>query len=184
MFGQGATYDAIEGRFRRYRKIADELRSEAQARGVDISRAGAVPRTPRGPRSRVSKPTPSSSSSKRGRKLDFDKEDMLESPTKGKGKTTTNATAAEKSDVICLDVAKSPISQPEAETKNIKAEAEARFLPLTSPSSFSWPTVKCEKQDDMGLDIESVAHADFSNKVKTEPCMSVICGDEDSDGTA
>ncbi|OGM45708.1 hypothetical protein ABOM_005404 [Aspergillus bombycis] len=73
VFGQGATYDSIEGRFRRYRKIADELRDEAHGRGItDIPRyagrnhasggsAASTPRTPRGPRGGITKSTPSSS---------------------------------------------------------------------------------------------------------------------------
>lgn len=63
VYGQGATYDAIEGRFRCYRKMADDLRAEAQARGVSMNQAGSAPRTPRGPRSR---PTPSSSAKGKG----------------------------------------------------------------------------------------------------------------------
>ncbi|KAE8341216.1 hypothetical protein BDV24DRAFT_163643 [Aspergillus arachidicola] len=74
-FGQGATYDSIEGRFRRYRKIADELRDEAHSRGItDIPRnagrnytagrsATSTPRTPRGTRG-ITKSTPSSSRSR------------------------------------------------------------------------------------------------------------------------
>ncbi|QRD87915.1 hypothetical protein F9C07_897 [Aspergillus flavus] len=74
-FGQGSTYDSIEGRFRRYRKIADELRDEAHSRGItDIPRnagrnytsgrsATSTPRTPRGPRG-ITKSTPSSSRSR------------------------------------------------------------------------------------------------------------------------
>ncbi|KAE8368819.1 hypothetical protein BDV27DRAFT_153643 [Aspergillus caelatus] len=73
IFGQGATYDSIEGRFRRYRKIADELRDEAHGRGIsDIPRnagrsytsgksATSTPRTPRGRRGGITKSTPSSS---------------------------------------------------------------------------------------------------------------------------
>lgn len=55
MFGQGASYDAFEKRFRHYRKVADEPRGEAQARGVDIG----APRTPRVPRGRATKSTSS-----------------------------------------------------------------------------------------------------------------------------
>ena len=178
MFGQGASYDSVEHQFRRFRKLADEMKAEAQARGVDISRAGAVPRTPRGPRNRVSKSTPSSSSSKRGKKFDFDKEDVLDSPSKGKGK----AAAAGNSNVICLSP-EPPFSKPEAATEGIKAEAGARFLPLTPPAHSSLPPVKREQQDTIDLDAESVAPADYSVKVKTESGMSVICDDEDSDGT-
>lgn len=184
MFGQGATYDAIEGRFRRYRKIADELRSEAHARGVDVSRAGAVPRTPRGPRSRVSKSTPSSSSSKRYTKLDFDKEDVPDSPSKGKGKPITTAAATEMSNVISLDDGTPglPISNSEAAAQGVKTEAGTRFLPLTSPFPPTFPPVKREKRESIDLGVESVAG--FPVKVKTEPGMSAICDDEDSDGNA
>lgn len=45
---------------RRYRKISDDLRSEAQARGVDIG-------APRGPRGRAAKATPSSSANGKGK---------------------------------------------------------------------------------------------------------------------
>lgn len=182
MFGQGATYDAIEGRFRRYRKIADELRVEAQARGVDVSRAGAVPRTPRGPRNRVSKSTPSSSSSMSGKKLDFSKEDAMTSPSKGKGKgkgkATTNDTVAGNSDVICLDDG-SHLPKPEAGAERMKTEPTAQFLPLTSPSLSTLPAFKHEQQD-KDFDAESVTPVSSPVKVKAERHLSVFCVDEDS----
>ncbi|KAE8356625.1 hypothetical protein BDV28DRAFT_144950 [Aspergillus coremiiformis] len=75
IFSQGATFDSIEGRFRRYRKMADELKDEAYSRGiVDIPRnvgrtpsgsAASTPRTPRGPRGGITKRTPSSSRNKK-----------------------------------------------------------------------------------------------------------------------
>ncbi|EAW08474.1 uncharacterized protein ACLA_032090 [Aspergillus clavatus NRRL 1] len=75
LFGQGATYDAIEGRFRRYRKMADELRSSALSRGITelprgrngTASASSTPRTPRGPRGGITKPG-SASSTGRSRK--------------------------------------------------------------------------------------------------------------------
>ncbi|KAL2001446.1 hypothetical protein VTN02DRAFT_1762 [Thermoascus thermophilus] len=78
MYGRGATYDAIEGRFRNYRKLAEELRSEATARGVTTvprssGRSGTggaaprTPRTPRGPRNGVTK-TPGSTPSRSGKR--------------------------------------------------------------------------------------------------------------------
>ncbi|KAB8265653.1 hypothetical protein BDV32DRAFT_144174 [Aspergillus pseudonomiae] len=90
VFGQGATYDSIEGRFRRYRKIADELRDEAHSRGItDIPRyagrnhasggsSASTPRTPRGPRGGITKSTPSSSRSRNYR--------HTQTPTKRKTK--------------------------------------------------------------------------------------------------
>ncbi|KAL4890507.1 hypothetical protein BDV59DRAFT_204222 [Aspergillus ambiguus] len=50
-FGQGATYDAIEGRFRRYRKMAEDLKADARRRGI----TNIPPRTPRAPRSNRTK---------------------------------------------------------------------------------------------------------------------------------
>ncbi|KAL2004826.1 hypothetical protein VTN00DRAFT_3099 [Thermoascus crustaceus] len=77
MFGRGATYDSIEGRFRSYRKIAEELKSEATARGVTTvprptrdgvnGAAPRTPRTPRGPRNGVTK-TPGSIPSRSGKR--------------------------------------------------------------------------------------------------------------------
>ncbi|KAF9886626.1 hypothetical protein FE257_011266 [Aspergillus nanangensis] len=71
MFGQEATYDAIEGRFRRYRKMAEDLKAEASSQGVtDLSRGrgsnstGSTPRTPRGPRGGITKPGSSGRSRK------------------------------------------------------------------------------------------------------------------------
>ncbi|RAH67034.1 uncharacterized protein BO66DRAFT_355544 [Aspergillus aculeatinus CBS 121060] len=75
-FGQGASYDSIEGRFRKWRKMADELRGELDSRGINFTELRArnsssgilTPRTPRGPRNGVTKasqPTPSSSRARR-----------------------------------------------------------------------------------------------------------------------
>ncbi|KAF7118533.1 hypothetical protein CNMCM5793_008063 [Aspergillus hiratsukae] len=87
LFGQGATYDAIEGRFRRYRKMADEVKADALNRvitelprgrnGATGSSSG-TPRTPRGPRGGITKP--SSSTSGRSRKGNVSQ--VLSTPTK------------------------------------------------------------------------------------------------------
>ncbi|KAI9931486.1 hypothetical protein ASPWEDRAFT_169669 [Aspergillus wentii DTO 134E9] len=103
MFGQDATYDAVEGRFRRYRKMADDLRSDARTRGIAIdapsrSRAAATPRTPRTPRTggRVSKP---SSLSLKGKEKGKDGlETALTTPTKSGKKNGMSPF-----DAICLD---------------------------------------------------------------------------------
>lgn len=80
LFDQGATFDALEGRFRRYRKMADELKADAYNRGItdiphNVGRNSSVsgrngnttPRTPRGPRGGISTSvnTPSSSSKRK-----------------------------------------------------------------------------------------------------------------------
>ncbi|RAH62089.1 hypothetical protein BO85DRAFT_516635 [Aspergillus piperis CBS 112811] len=76
-FGQGATYDAIQNRFRKVHSFADQLRQEAIERGVtDLpvakarkstigSIASPAPRTPRMGRNGIQKPVSSSSSRKR-----------------------------------------------------------------------------------------------------------------------
>lgn len=50
-FGQDATYDAIKGQLRHYRRLAEDLCREAEANGVEIPRgrnsAQGTPRTPR-----------------------------------------------------------------------------------------------------------------------------------------
>ncbi|GAD97992.1 hypothetical protein NFIA_022310 [Paecilomyces variotii No. 5] len=71
MYGRGASYDSIEGQFRKYRKQAEQLKTEASANGVTLPPRGrgngGTPRTPRGPRGArngVTKSTPSSSKGK------------------------------------------------------------------------------------------------------------------------
>ncbi|KAE8381072.1 hypothetical protein BDV26DRAFT_289774 [Aspergillus bertholletiae] len=95
LFGQGATYDSIEGRFRRYRKMADQLRDEVHNCGItDIphntrrnyaSGGGtpSTPRTPRVPRGGITKSTPSSSRSRNYR--------YTHTPTKQKTKLGMSA---------------------------------------------------------------------------------------------
>lgn len=96
LFGQGATYDAIEGRFRRYRKMADEVKADALNRGItELPRgrngttgsSSGTPRTPRGPRGGITKP--SSSTSGRSRKGNISQ--VLSTPTKrGRGGGSSN----------------------------------------------------------------------------------------------
>ncbi|GLA61672.1 hypothetical protein AtubIFM56815_002531 [Aspergillus tubingensis] len=76
-FGQGATYDAIQNRFRKVHSFADQLRQEAIERGItDLpvakarksttgSIASPAPRTPRMGRNGIQKPVSSSSSRRR-----------------------------------------------------------------------------------------------------------------------
>lgn len=125
IYGQGATYDAIEGRFRRYRKMADNLRAEAQARGVNINNG--VPRTPRGLRSRApasasaSKSKSNQSSALKKQKPGFG-ENIPETPTKPNGSLSNIMGSA--ADVICLDDSS---ASPEAETKK---EADSLFVKM------------------------------------------------------
>jgi len=137
IYGEGATYDAIEKQFRRYRKIADDLRTGAQARGVNVD--GPVPRTPRGPRSRVSGPVPASASASASasafksksntssaakNKKGFEDSTVPETPTKANG--SLGNTMGSAADVICLDDSTSP----EVETKEKVEEAESLFVKM------------------------------------------------------
>jgi hypothetical protein len=101
LFGQGATYDAIEGRFRRYRKMADELKDEARGNGItELPRSAcrnpgsstSTPRTPQGPRGGITKRTPASSG--RGKK----DSGQAQTPTKKRGKPGKSIM-----DAICVD---------------------------------------------------------------------------------
>lgn len=99
-FGQGATYDAIEGRFRRYRKMAEELKTEARDRGivhVPRGRGSGVtsPRTPRTGRG-ITKNTSSSKSKKDSNRSN------LTSPTRRGAARPANA-GMSSLDAICLD---------------------------------------------------------------------------------
>ncbi|KAL1867234.1 hypothetical protein Plec18167_008775 [Paecilomyces lecythidis] len=86
MYGRGASYDSIEGQFRKYRRQAEQLKAEASANGVSLPPrgrgSGGTPRTPRGPRGArngVSKSTPSSG---KGKNLDAK---VLSTPSRKSG---------------------------------------------------------------------------------------------------
>jgi hypothetical protein len=130
LFGQGATYDAIEGRFRRYRKMADEVKADAASRGITElprGRNGATgssagtPRTPRGPRGGITKP---SSSSGTGRSRKSNVSQLLSTPTKrgrGGGSSSNNGNSNGMSfmEAIFLDDA---LSEEDTKMKSEAAE--------------------------------------------------------------
>lgn len=86
MFGQGSTYDAIEGRFRRFRKVAEELKAEAAAQGITSVPRGrnSGPRTPRTPGGGISKPPSSGRSTARGKNKGLAA--VMDTPTKRAGR--------------------------------------------------------------------------------------------------
>lgn len=134
MYGQGATYDAIEGRFRRFRRVADDLRAEAESRGIDLS--SSTPRTPRGARGRPAG-TPSSTaskgnkgSSKKGGGYDGDGDGVPDTPTKSKSKSTGRIKVqASASDVIALDDSDSEMVKDKAVSP--VAPAKMEDIPVT-----------------------------------------------------
>jgi hypothetical protein len=137
LFGQGATYDAIEGRFRRYRKMADEVKADALSRGITelprgrngtTSSSSVTPRTPRGPRGGITKP---SSSTGRSRKNTVSQ--VLSTPTKrGQGRggsSNNNGNGMSFMEAIFLDDGLSE------EDKKVKSEAAEILTGLVSHSA-------------------------------------------------
>ena len=158
VYGQGATYDAIEGRFRRYRKMADDLRSEAQLRGVSVNQVNSTPRTPRGPRSR---PTPASSkgkSSDKSKKAAMDDsgsgEAFPETPSK-KPKLDTTSPGLSALTAIALDDSESEICKEKHE-ENAKVEVGVSATPIKSrlarsgsPGGTPTPVLHRVKREDL-----------------------------------
>ncbi|GAQ11553.1 hypothetical protein ALT_8874 [Aspergillus lentulus] len=140
LFGQGATYDAIEGRFRRYRKMADEVKADALSRGITelprgrngttgggSSSSSVTPRTPRGPRGGITKP---SSSTGRSRKSTISQ--VLSTPTKrgqGRGGSSNNGSGMSFMEAIFLDDGLSE------EDKKVKSEAAEILTGLVGNSA-------------------------------------------------
>lgn len=151
-FGQGATYDAIEGRFRRYRKMADDLRREAQARGVDVS--SSAPRTPRGPRNRA--PASSSKSNQpstsKSRKVGLEKGGAPETPTKkgngqgkGKGSNATNAIRLDSSSYE--PEGKKDADELFVKMEGIKTESGVRRSPTVPVPSRAMPIPRVKPEN-------------------------------------
>ncbi|BCR84432.1 uncharacterized protein ACHE_11834A [Aspergillus chevalieri] len=128
IYGEGATYDAVEKQFRRYRKMANDLRTGAQARGVNID--GPVPRTPRGSRNRASGLASASASKSKSNssaaknKKGIEDSTVPETPTKANSRLGNTMGSA--ADVICLDDSASP----EVKTKKEVEEAESLFVKM------------------------------------------------------
>jgi hypothetical protein len=104
LFGNGATYDSIEGRMRTHRKDAEKLRQEAEEHGTVINSGGrgrrtnwTTPKTPRSGRGAMSKST----SKKSGSGSAFVKSIFEGTPTKGKKALSGAGTSV--NDAISLD---------------------------------------------------------------------------------
>jgi hypothetical protein len=178
LFGQGATYDAIEGRFRRYRKMADEVKADALSRGItELPRgrngttgsasSSVTPRTPRGPRGGITKP---SSSTGRSRKSTVSQ--VLSTPTKrgqGRGSNSNNGSGMSFMEAIFLDDGLSE------EEKKVKSEAAEILTGLVGNSAVhdltgaSTPTASSASIASMKMEdaAESFSSA-FGGDVKQE----------------
>ena len=104
LFGNGATYDSMEGRFRQYRRDAETLKKEAEQKGIDLGGSGrsgrsngATPRTPRSGRGAILKSTSKKGSGSNG----FIKSIFGGTPTKGKKSLSTTGTSVQNA--ISLD---------------------------------------------------------------------------------
>ncbi|KAJ9316374.1 hypothetical protein DTO271D3_3387 [Paecilomyces variotii] len=131
MYGRSASYDSIEGQFRKYRRQAEQLKSEAVANGVSVPPRGRgnggtprTPRGPRGPRNGVTKSTPSSGKSHRSN-LDAK---ILSTPSKkgGLGKRGQSVV-----DAINLD------DDSDISMLNIKTPVQIKSENVESGSSFT-----------------------------------------------
>ncbi|KAH1983670.1 hypothetical protein LV164_006840 [Aspergillus fumigatus] len=181
LFGQGATYDAIEGRFRRYRKMADDVKADALSRGItelprgrngttSSTSSSLTPRTPRGPRGGITKP---SSSTGKSRKSTVSQ--VLSTPTKrGQGRggsnNSNNASGMSFMEAIFLDDGLSE------EDKKVKSEAAEILTGLVGNSavvydltSASTPTASSASITSMKMEdaAESFSSA-FGDAVKQE----------------
>lgn len=94
LYGDGATYDAVEKRFRKFRKIADELRAEAKNNGVTVPRGRTLtsgPLTPRTPRTRAPRNGVTKSGGSSGRSTSKFDAKLLGAPTKNGSATLCQA---------------------------------------------------------------------------------------------
>ncbi|BCS18940.1 uncharacterized protein APUU_11768S [Aspergillus puulaauensis] len=127
LFGQGATYDSIEGQCRKYRKMAEELRTDATKQRVSIagtprSRGKIGTRTPQEAQSRVTKP-------------------LSASPTKGKtGVTKTPNTPTKKR---AKNNVEGSLMDADIESNNANVGAEPmNIIPSIEEAKFEPPTAK------------------------------------------
>lgn len=139
MFGNGATYDSMEGRFRTYRKEAEKLKREAADKGVSVNgngsaggRSGGTPRTPRSGKGGVTKSTgkKGDSSTAKSIKAHFDG-----TPTKNKktvfgpGTSPNEAISLDEDDegeIPIKDVLKEEMEELLFETPTTKPKVEKR----------------------------------------------------------
>jgi hypothetical protein len=105
MFGEGATYDSMEGRFRTYRKEAEKLKRQAAENGIQLNggnsggRGSGTPRTPRsGKGGGVTKSSGKKGDSSTAKSI---KANFEGTPTKNK--KSVMATGSGSNEVISLD---------------------------------------------------------------------------------
>ncbi|KAL5336250.1 hypothetical protein BJX70DRAFT_400754 [Aspergillus crustosus] len=136
LFGRGATHDSINHQLRSYKKLAEQLRTEAASNGVDISNLASIRRTatgtPRTLQGGITK-TPTSSTAK-GRKSATK---AMSTPTK----STKNKAGIDGSEAIHIDSMDDDLKDSKA-TLNIKAETGMEIIhPSIEGSDFDLPDV-------------------------------------------
>ncbi|KAI9038366.1 uncharacterized protein KD926_010902 [Aspergillus affinis] len=146
-FGQSATYDAIEGRFRRYRKMADELKQEARALGITNAlpgrgSGGSTPRTPRATRGVTKKS--STGKAQKGTPSN------LTSPTRRAIASRSGNGGMSTLDAICLD------DTSEDDQKDTKLKTDTRTGPARLADAPLWGQHGAAVQDQGGPDLEIV----------------------------
>ncbi|QKX62423.1 uncharacterized protein TRUGW13939_09584 [Talaromyces rugulosus] len=158
VFGRGATYNSVEGQFRKYREMAKKLASGAPD-GESTQSKSSTPRVPRTPRSsQTNGITKSTGSGKRGGSV-VKKDKVLKSPTKaGKsGKSEALINAIRLSDTESDGDARSIKSETvvcEDKMAGVKVEHEKMGVPvdfgpaLTSGNSQTNGYVQAQEEDD------------------------------------
>ncbi|KAL4949645.1 hypothetical protein BDW69DRAFT_188092 [Aspergillus filifer] len=191
IFGQGATYDTIEYRFRTYRKMAEKLKAEAIKNGVSLDK---IPRgrqgtgTPRTPRSqnRVAK-TSSAASSGRGSKSGAGTKG-LSTPTKSSRRGGGGGTTLLQPILVHSDEDE---NEDEAKDENdfckIKTEMKtAGIIPSVEDSDIEGAAVHTQFREGMVMSVkEEDVFTTPTNACRSGPSRShsriVISPSEESD---
>ncbi|KAL2215409.1 hypothetical protein M432DRAFT_593446 [Thermoascus aurantiacus ATCC 26904] len=175
MYGRGAIYDSVEGRFRNYRKIAEELKSEAAARGVTSVPRGSgrnggsgastprTPRTPRGPRNGVTKSSASTPTGRGKQSLDAKKKsgksilDAISLDGDGDSNTQANVVANSEAGIPTVTVSENGdiIFKSEAGFSSVTASETGELIIKKDQIIESIENVEKEQKPQLGKGLDS-----------------------------
>ncbi|KAL4797412.1 hypothetical protein BDV19DRAFT_387220 [Aspergillus venezuelensis] len=154
IFGQGATYDTIEYRFRTYRKMAEKLKAEAIKNGVSLDKiprgrpATGTPRTPRS-QNKVAK-TSSAKGSRSGTGAKG-----LSTPTKCGRKNTGGTTLLQPILVHSDEDENEDEAKDEDDQCKIKTEMDtAGIIPSIEDSNIEGPAVHTQLREGMTTSVK------------------------------
>ncbi|KAL2868721.1 uncharacterized protein BJX67DRAFT_379672 [Aspergillus lucknowensis] len=176
LFGQGATYDSIEGQFRKFRKQADELRAEAEKNGISLAElprarpvTSTTPRTPRTGRGGITKPSSSTGKGKKGASK------VVGTPTKPGSKKVTGENIME-----AIFIGDDESEEEEDADIKIKSETEGLVLPSIEQPDFGLPYDSSSRGiKSEGLDVFGrFAKTPSVKRGKSKPAQKDDDGDE------